>query len=102
MGLPIQVGVDILVWGLKLLPYPGHISHFGCYSSVRNRDFEKIACGAHILPMIICNIVGIGTLEFTLVRSCVRKILNDYPLYSSEILHGVITLYGGNVTFSDF
>ena len=26
-GLPIQVGVDILVWGLKLLPYPGHMYH---------------------------------------------------------------------------
>ena len=51
-------------------------------------------------------LVGIGTLEFTLVRACVRpsvrKILNDYPLYFSEILHGVTTLYGGNVTFSDF
>ena len=44
-------------------------------------------------------LVGIGTLEFTLVRPCVRasvrKILNDYPLYFSEILHGVTTLYGG-------
>ena len=36
------------------------------------------------------------------VRPSVRKILNDYPLFFSEILHGVTTLYGGNVTFSDF
>ena len=47
-------------------------------------------------------LVGIGTLELTLVRACVRKILNDYPLYFSEILHEVTTLSGGNVTFSDF
>ena len=52
-------------------------------------------------------LVGIETLEFTLVRACVRacvrpsvrpcvrKILNDYPLYFSEILHGVTTLYWG-------
>ena len=29
------------------------------------------------------------------VRVSVRKILNDYPLYFSENLHGVTTLYGG-------
>ena len=29
------------------------------------------------------------------VRACVRaEILNDYPWYFSEILHGVTTLYG--------
>ena len=46
-------------------------------------------------------LVGIGTLEFTLVRACarpcVRKILNDYPLYFSEILHGVTTFNGGGM-----
>ena len=39
-------------------------------------------------------LVVIGTLEFTPVRPSVRKILDDYPLYFSEILHGVTTLYG--------
>ena len=28
------------------------------------------------------------------VRPSVPRILNDYPLYFSEILHGVTTLYG--------
>ena len=35
------------------------------------------------------------------IRPCVPKILIVYPFDFSEILHGVTTLYGGNVTFSD-
>ena len=51
-------------------------------------------------------LVGIGTLEFALVRACVRpcvrKILTDYSLYFSEILHGVTSLYGGKCNILGF
>ena len=36
------------------------------------------------------------------VCACVPKILNDYPLYFSEILHGVTNLYGGKCNILGF
>ena len=51
-------------------------------------------------------LVGIGTLEFTLVRACVRpsvrKILNDYPLYFLKYCMELQLYMGENETFSDF
>ena len=50
-------------------------------------------------------LVGIGTLEFTLVRASVRasvwKILNDYPLYFSEICME-LQLYMGGINILGF
>ena len=51
---------------------------------------------------LICLLIGLPTLvglgpynSRSSVRPRVPKILNDYPLYFSEILHGVTTSYGG-------
>ena len=48
-------------------------------------------------------LVGLGLYNSpSSVRPCVPKILNDYPLYFSEILHGVTTLYGGQCNILGF
>ena len=61
---------------------------------------KLVPCGYTLTFVLhtLHTLVGIGTLEFTPVRPSVRasvpRILNDYPLFFSEILHGVTTLYG--------
>ena len=82
-------------WPYFSIIHPAVINPVGKTKTWETRFFFNSIFGPPTL-------VRIGTLEFTLVRVSVRKIPNDYPLYFSEILHGVTTLYGGNITFSSF